>query len=114
MIVPSRFYALLTCALVFLATLALTPTFHWFAPIVLVSALLTLVGIWDLIQKRHSIRRNYPLLAHFRFMAEYIRPEIRQYFIESDKEASTVLAQPALNCLSARQASARQASVRHD
>ena len=88
MIVPSRFYALLTCALVFLATLALTPMFHWFVPILVVSALLTLIGIWDVIQTRHSIRRNYPLLAHFRFMAEYIRPEIRQYFIESDKEAA--------------------------
>ncbi len=88
MIVPSRFYALLTCALVFLASLALTPMVHWFAPILVVSALLTLIGVWDLIQTRHSIRRNYPLLAHFRFMAEYIRPEIRQYFIESDKEAA--------------------------
>jgi glutamate synthase domain-containing protein 2 len=88
MIVPSRFYALLTCALVFLVALVVTPMFHWFAPILLVSALLTLIGVWDLIQKRHSIRRNYPLLAHFRFMAEYIRPEIRQYFIESDKEAA--------------------------
>jgi glutamate synthase domain-containing protein 2 len=88
MIVPSRFYALLTCVLVFLASLALTPMFFWCAPILVVSALLTLIGVWDLIQTRHSIRRNYPLLAHFRFMAEYIRPEIRQYFIESDKEAA--------------------------
>jgi glutamate synthase domain-containing protein 2 len=32
------------------------------------------------------VRRNYPVLAHFRFFFEFIRPEIRQYFIESDTE----------------------------
>jgi glutamate synthase domain-containing protein 2 len=88
MVVPSRFYALLVCALVCIASLVLTLFYPLIAALFAVALLLTLVGLWDLIQKRHSIRRNYPLLAHFRFMAEYIRPEIRQYFIESDKEAS--------------------------
>ncbi|HMM76258.1 MAG TPA: FMN-binding glutamate synthase family protein [Gammaproteobacteria bacterium] len=47
---------------------------------------LSLLGFVDYTQPRHAIRRNYPLLAHFRFFFEYIRPEIRQYFIESDTE----------------------------
>src|SRR5262249_4740096 len=33
---------------------------------------------------RHSVLRNYPIAAHFRFLLEQIRPEIRQYFLEDD------------------------------
>uniref|UniRef100_B1XUB1 Ferredoxin-dependent glutamate synthase n=1 Tax=Polynucleobacter necessarius subsp. necessarius (strain STIR1) TaxID=452638 RepID=B1XUB1_POLNS len=47
---------------------------------------LTLVGIYDLFQIRMSILRNYPVIGHLRFMLEYIRPEIRQYFIEGDND----------------------------
>ena len=42
------------------------------------------IGIWDLLQRRHSLLRNYPLLSHFRWLFEEIRPEIRQYLFESD------------------------------
>ncbi len=52
----------------------------------LVCALLFVQGIYDLVQRRHSILRNYPLLAHLRFFFEAIRPEMRQYFFEDDKE----------------------------
>ena len=45
---------------------------------------LSLVGLWDLLQRKHTLRRNYPLTAHFRYGLESIGPEIRQYFIESD------------------------------
>ncbi|MBU3582284.1 FMN-binding glutamate synthase family protein [Polynucleobacter sp. AP-Capit-er-40B-B4] len=47
---------------------------------------LTLVGIYDLLQIRMSILRNYPVIGHLRFLLEYIRPEIRQYFIEGDND----------------------------
>ncbi|HET9102457.1 MAG TPA: FMN-binding glutamate synthase family protein [Solirubrobacteraceae bacterium] len=40
------------------------------------------LGVFDLIQRRHSILRNYPILGHARFMLEKIRPELQQYFIE--------------------------------
>lgn len=46
------------------------------------------VGVWDLIQTKHALRRNYPLLAHFRYFFESIRPEIRQYFMESDTDSA--------------------------
>jgi glutamate synthase domain-containing protein 2 len=52
------------------------------------SAALTAVGVWDLLQSRHSIRRNYPILAHIRFMLEKVRPEIRQYFLESETDGT--------------------------
>jgi glutamate synthase domain-containing protein 2 len=49
---------------------------------------LAAVGTWDLVQTRHTILRLYPILGHVRFLMELIRPEIRQYFIESNTEAS--------------------------
>ena len=48
--------------------------------------LLALLGTWDMLQRRSTLRRNYPLLAHFRYGLESIGPEIRQYFIQSDLE----------------------------
>ena len=49
-------------------------------------SLLSLVGCYDLMQTKIAILRNYPVIGHLRFMLEFIRPEIRQYFIESDNE----------------------------
>ena len=53
-------------------------------------ACLLLVGLgWrDTRQRRHSVLRNYPVIGHLRFLMEFIRPEIRQYFIENDHEAA--------------------------
>ena len=48
---------------------------------------LVALGVHDLQQTRHAILRNYPILGHFRFLLEFIRPELRQYFIEGDGEA---------------------------
>ena len=45
---------------------------------------LALLGTWDLLQKRSTLRRNYPILAHFRYGLESVGPEMRQYFIEGD------------------------------
>ncbi|KQZ57624.1 MULTISPECIES: FMN-binding glutamate synthase family protein [unclassified Lysobacter] len=42
------------------------------------------LGTWDLLQTRSTLRRNYPVLAHFRYGLESIGPEMRQYFIEAD------------------------------
>lgn len=47
---------------------------------------LFILGVFDLSQTRHAIRRNYPILGNLRFFFEFIRPEIRQYFIESDTQ----------------------------
>ena len=48
--------------------------------------LLALLGTWDVLQRRSTLRRNYPLLAWLRYGLESIGPEIRQYFIERDTE----------------------------
>lgn len=56
---------------------------HWtLAPL----AALLFLGAWDLAQKRHSLLRNYPLIGHFRWLSEGVRPQIQQYFVESDTE----------------------------
>jgi glutamate synthase domain-containing protein 2 len=61
--------------------------FYVTIPLVLFIALAT-IGTFDLIQKRHAVLRNYPLTAHIRFILEEIRPEIRQYFLESEKDGT--------------------------
>ncbi len=42
------------------------------------------IGIYDIVQTKHTILRNFPVVGHFRYLLEGIGPEIRQYFIESD------------------------------
>ncbi|MBA5639245.1 FMN-binding glutamate synthase family protein [Duganella sp. LX20W] len=54
----------------------------------LTAAALVAVGVADLLQTRRALRRNYPILAHLRFLLEAIRPEIRQYFLEDDTQAA--------------------------
>ena len=56
--------------------------------LVLLFAGLVITGVHDVRQSRHSVLRNYPVIGHLRFLLEFIRPEIRQYFIESDSEAA--------------------------
>jgi glutamate synthase domain-containing protein 2 len=45
---------------------------------------LTMLGFYDIVQTKHTLLRNYPLLGHMRYLLEMIRPEIQQYFIEKD------------------------------
>ncbi|MGZ4276477.1 MAG: FMN-binding glutamate synthase family protein [Solirubrobacteraceae bacterium] len=53
----------------------------WIAAVIVFAALLALAA-HDLLQRRHSILRNYPVLGHMRFALEKVRPEMQQYFIE--------------------------------
>ncbi|UYN97774.1 MAG: FMN-binding glutamate synthase family protein [Enhydrobacter sp.] len=62
------------------------PESFWLIVCFAVAIVLVVVGIHDLVQKKHSILRNYPIAAHLRFLFEAIRPEMRQYFFESDKD----------------------------
>ncbi|MFE2876445.1 FMN-binding glutamate synthase family protein [Streptomyces roseus] len=64
------------------ASVAAALTTPWLAALAVPLVLLALVAVHDLVQRRHSILRNYPLLGHFRFALEALRPEIQQYFVE--------------------------------
>jgi len=45
---------------------------------------LVLIGLYDLVQTHHSLRRNYPLTARMRWFFEWLRPFLRAYIVESD------------------------------
>lgn len=47
---------------------------------------IVLVALYDILQKRHAILRNYPLIGHFRYMLEAVGPELRQYIVTSNDE----------------------------
>ncbi|HMQ10637.1 MAG TPA: FMN-binding glutamate synthase family protein [Oligoflexia bacterium] len=51
---------------------------------------LTFIALWDVVQKKHTILRNFPILGHLRYIFENIRPEISQYFIESDTNGAPI------------------------
>lgn len=55
----------------------------WWAYLLLV---IFLVAAWDLLQKKHTIRNNFPLVGHFRYMLESIGPELRQYIVANNRE----------------------------
>ena len=84
---PVRYLAWLACAVAAaLFTLAgLAGAASWLLGLFFFG--LTLLGLRDTRQTRHAVLRNYPVIGHLRFLLEFIRPEIRQYFIESDREA---------------------------
>jgi glutamate synthase domain-containing protein 2 len=74
-------------AAVLAAIAALAKSGWWTVPAAVLIGLAAL-GTWDLLQTRHTILRLYPIIGHVRFLMEMIRPEIRQYFIESNTEAA--------------------------
>ncbi len=47
---------------------------------------LALTGLHDLVQTRHALWRNFPLLARIRWIAEDLRPFLRAYIVESETE----------------------------
>jgi glutamate synthase domain-containing protein 2 len=49
---------------------------------------IAVTGVHDLLQRQHSILRNYPVLGHARFAMEAIRPELQQYFIERNTDGT--------------------------
>ena len=87
-IFPIRYTALALCAFALLLSLFALLAFGTGWGGLLLSAALVALGVHDLRQTQRSILRNYPIIGHLRFALEFIRPEIRQYFIESDNEAA--------------------------
>lgn len=58
----------------------------WLWVIALLLAGLTVRGFYDRYQRTHTLLRNYPLLGHFRWFFEFLRPFLRQYIVENDRE----------------------------
>ena len=51
---------------------------------------LIILGVYDMLQTQHSILRLYPVIGHFRYMLEAVRPEIQQYFVESNIDGTPI------------------------
>lgn len=83
----SRPYITFTLSiLVTLACIALAVRWPVFLVLAAAGLVLIAIGTRDLFQSSHSILRTYPIAAHIRFLFEDMRPEIRQYFLESDTD----------------------------
>ena len=72
-------------ALLVLLTLMVS---HWWLLAAVPVTLLAALGVWDLVQTRHAILRSYPDHRARRFLLESIRPEIQQYFVESNTDGT--------------------------
>lgn len=78
------FGGVLLVTVVFLG-LGLGVSAAWAWPLVVLGPLM-LVGIWDLVQSEHSLRRLYPISAHIRWFFEWLRPYMREYLLDGDHE----------------------------
>jgi glutamate synthase domain-containing protein 2 len=78
-----RFLAVLGLVVVALGAVAVAVFGSWWWLLPAVPLLvLAVIGVWDLVQRKHSVLRNYPVIGHLRFLMEALRPELQQYFIE--------------------------------
>jgi glutamate synthase domain-containing protein 2 len=77
-----RWTAVATLTLLAAAAVAVAAASPWWWLLAGPLVVLAVLGVHDLLQRRHSILRNYPVVGHLRFLLESIRPELQQYFIE--------------------------------
>lgn len=49
---------------------------------------ITLIGIMDITQKKQTLKRNFPVVGRMRWWAEWMRPKVYQYFVESDTDGA--------------------------
>lgn len=84
-----RGFAFLSISLLLLVALwrAYWPPAAWLLILLLPVVLL---GVYDMVQRRHSVLRIYPVLGHIRYMFESVRKEIQQYFVESEIDGTPV------------------------
>ena len=80
-----RFFLLVLVVLagLFIVNVIVFPPASW---LWLLLAPIVLVGLYDYFQTEHAVLRNFPIVGHGRYLLEMIRPEIYQYFVESDTD----------------------------
>ncbi len=74
-----------------LGSLTVFTIYQFWPPVIYVLFILVpyiLIGLHDVLSVRHTLLRNYPVVGHLRYMLEFIRPEIQQYFVESDRDGT--------------------------
>jgi glutamate synthase domain-containing protein 2 len=85
-LLPSRYLGLVAALVALVLGIAEWREGTGWRVLAVIAGALVAFGILDLAQKRSTLRRNYPLLAHIRFFFEFVRPMLRQYIVESDNE----------------------------
>lgn len=80
--VVTRFLAPLILLALVAAALAWPPA-RW---TLLATGPLLAIALWDMVQREHTLRRNYPLIARVRWIMEDLRPFARAYVVEGDLE----------------------------
>ncbi len=79
----ATFALVVVLALACVAGVSATTAFLW--PLLILLPL-TVLGVFDVVQPHHAILRNYPILGHIRYVFEELRPSVRQYLIEDDRD----------------------------
>lgn len=82
----SRHIVFIVCIAATLASLAGLAWSPWWALGCAAFGGLTALGVRDMVQTRHSVLRNYPVIGHVRWMIEAVAPELRQYLFESGND----------------------------
>ena len=76
------FFAIMTIAIGGTALLTLVwPAAYWS---MLIIAPIFALGVYDMFQRKKTVLRIFPVIGHIRYLFESIRPEIQQYFVESN------------------------------
>ncbi len=83
---PTRYWAYLLCIASLLVSLYLSAHYDSAFWLVAIFGALTALGTYDVLQRKRTLSRNFPIFANIRYFLEAFGPEIRQYFIQSDTE----------------------------
>ena len=83
---PLRYLPYLICVAALILAITYWQVAWGWRVLAVIAGALTLFGAVDLLQQTSTLRRNYPLIAHFRYMFEALRPMLRQYIVEADDD----------------------------
>lgn len=78
------------CVIGWGGVLGLTLVFAHLSELVWLMLPITLIGVYDMLQTRHSLLRNFPVVGHMRWVMEWVRPFLRQYFFESETDGAPI------------------------
>ena len=79
--------SLIVIAIIIAGGFFLSTSFYWILAVV---APFILLGWYDMLQNKHAIAKNFPLVGRTRYIAEWLRPKLYQYFIEPDTEGAPI------------------------
>jgi glutamate synthase domain-containing protein 2 len=74
-------FSLFSVSITILLGYFVSPLWYWAFALV---GPIVVLGWYDMVQTRHAIARNFPVLGRMRYVAEWLRPKVYQYFVESD------------------------------